>query len=158
MRPATVDSVAGAHNDQLMTLDEPVSATFVRALSGLRKTPLGTTSPRHAQMRDLRMVGTKLWHVLLPKGGSQDTLKALRDWDLCAWPVALCGSALPAHWSALPLLDTGGPLLLCLALSISISASASVDQTSLVFAAVFVLVWSGAAVVSLNAQLLGGSM
>ncbi len=52
----------------------------------------------------------------------------------------------------------GGPLLLCLLLSIFISASASAGQTSLVFAAVFVLVWAGAGVVSLNAQLLGGNL
>ena len=101
------------------------------------------------------MVGTKLWHVMLPRGGSADTLKALRDWDLCEfWQWCWCAAGPCAHCSVL----TGGPLLLCLLLSICISASATVDQTSLVFAAVFVLVWAGAAVVSLNAQLLGGTM
>jgi hypothetical protein len=104
-------------------------------------------------MRDLKMVGKKLWHVLLPRGGSEATLKALRDWDLCkalhtSFPTALRHGCLLA----------GGPLLLCLLLSIFISASATVGQTSLVFAAVFVIVWAGAGVVSLNAQLLGGNL
>jgi hypothetical protein len=83
-------------------------------------------------MRDLRMVGTKLRQVLLPRESSDATLKALRDWDL---------------W---------GPLLLCLALSLCLTASAPAGQASLIFASVFVLVWAGAAVVTVNAQLLGG--
>jgi hypothetical protein len=104
-------SLPGTGRVHLQTLDEPVSATI---------------------MRDLRMVASKLKHVLVPRGGSQDdTLAALRDWDL---------------W---------GPLLLCLVLA---SVGASEQQTSLVFASVFVLVWAGAAVVTVNAQLLGGSM
>ena len=36
--------------------------------------------------------------------------------------------------------------------------SAKDDQTALVFAAVFVIVWVGAGVVTLNAALLGGKM
>jgi hypothetical protein len=85
-------------------------------------------------MRDLRRVGKKLRTVLLPMQAEADTLKELRDWDL---------------W---------GPLLLCLVLSIITSASAPEGQTSLVFASVFVLVWVGAAVVTINAQLLGANL
>jgi hypothetical protein len=85
-------------------------------------------------MRDLRRVGKKLKTVLVPLGAEADTLKELRDWDL---------------W---------GPLLLCLVLSIITSARAPSGQHSLVFAGVFVLVWVGAAVVTLNAKLLGGKM
>lgn len=48
--------------------------------------------------------------------------------------------------------------MVCLALSILLSISAHEDQGSLVFAAVFVVVWCGAALVTLNAQLLGGKM
>lgn len=48
--------------------------------------------------------------------------------------------------------------MVCLALSIMLSFSASGDQGALVFAAVFVVVWCGAALVTLNAQLLGGTM
>ena len=85
-------------------------------------------------MRDLRRVGTKLRTVLLPMQAEAETLRELRDWDL---------------W---------GPLLLCLVLSIITSSGAPAGQRSLVFASVFVLVWVGAAVVTLNAQLLGGKM
>lgn len=38
------------------------------------------------------------------------------------------------------------------------SVSAPAGQVSLVFASVFVLVWAGSAVVTLNAKLLGGNM
>lgn len=54
--------------------------------------------------------------------------------------------------------DLWGPLLVCLALSIMLSLKAPGDQSALVFAAVFVVVWCGAALVTLNAQLLGGKM
>ena len=91
--------------------------------------PISTTF-----MRDLKRVGKKLKTLLLPFSTEADTLKELRDWDL---------------W---------GPLLLCLLLSIITSSHAPVGQSSLVFASVFVLVWVGAAVVTLNAKLLGGKM
>ena len=54
--------------------------------------------------------------------------------------------------------DLWGPLLLCLVLSVSMSLGAKDDQKALVFAAVFVIVWCGAAVVTLNAALLGGKI
>ena len=82
--------------------------------------------------RDLREVGAKLKLVLLPRASQHGVLDRLKEWDL---------------W---------GPLAVCLALSIALSASAPASQASLVFASVFVVVWVGAAVVTLNAQLLGG--
>jgi len=86
-------------------------------------------------MRDLRSVWEKLKIVLLPLGQSRDSvLEKLRDWDL---------------W---------GPLLVCLLLSSILSSTAPGDSGSLVFAAVFVIVWVGAAAVTLNAQLLGGKI
>ena len=91
--------------------------------------PIATTF-----MRDLKRVAAKLRTVLLPAGQEAETLRELRDWDL---------------W---------GPLLLCLLLSIITSLRAPAGQQSLVFAGVFVLVWVGAAVVTLNAKLLGGKM
>jgi hypothetical protein len=128
---AATDAVSSA--PQLQTLDEPVVTTIAR---------------------DLKMVARKLKVVLLPTtaaagelasplpggggpsatSGSQVTLKVLREWDL---------------W---------GPLLLCLALSIILSLNAPTGQTSLVFASVFVTIWAGAAIVTVNAKLLGGKM
>ncbi|TPX69946.1 hypothetical protein SpCBS45565_g02123 [Spizellomyces sp. 'palustris'] len=82
-------------------------------------------------LRDLRSIWGKLRQVLVPK---QDSKNILRDWDL---------------W---------GPLLLCLALSIRLSIMAPQAQKPQVFTAIFVIVWCGAAVVTLNSKLLGGTM
>jgi len=90
------------------TLDEPVTTTI---------------------LRDVKKIGVKLWHVILPRGKAQ---AALRDWDL---------------W---------GPLFLCLALAIVLSAKTK--EHALVFALVFVIVWCGSGVITLNAQLLGGKL
>ncbi|KAK3819899.1 MAG: Yip1 domain-containing protein [Benniella sp.] len=79
-------------------------------------------------LRDLRNVGAKLKQVLYPKG-RKDILK---DWDL---------------W---------GPLLMCLTLSIVLSMRAPQDQKITVFTWIFIIVWMGSAVVTVNAKLLGG--
>jgi len=77
--------------------------------------------------------------VAIP-GGAKDTKSELRNWDL---------------W---------GPLILCLVLAILLSTGAghhevkgkaADDQSTAVFASVFVIVWIGAAVVTVNAVLLG---
>jgi hypothetical protein len=90
-------------------------------------------------MRDVRQVGTKLRYVLVPTLPTAEAIAELRNWDL---------------W---------GPLLLCLALSVLLSsgyarAGGGEGQASQVFAWIFVLVWAGAALVSLNARLLGGNV
>ncbi|GMI26116.1 hypothetical protein TrCOL_g12170 [Triparma columacea] len=92
-------------------------------------------------MRDLRQVSSKLRVVLIPSKKNtissrydhEEVLKQLKDWDL---------------W---------GPLLVCLLLSIFLSVDAG-SQGALVFSAVFLVVWSGAAIVTINAQLLGGTI
>mmetsp|Transcript_11713 Transcript_11713/g.38543 ORF Transcript_11713/g.38543 Transcript_11713/m.38543 type:complete len:193 (+) Transcript_11713:29-607(+) len=85
-------------------------------------------------MRDLREVGAKLKLVVLPRASQAGVLDRLKEWDL---------------W---------GPLLVCLCLSMTLCAAAADKQRALVFAAVFVVVWAGAAIVTLNAQLLGGTI
>ena len=80
------------------------------------------------------MVMDKLKVVLVPLSQQGESLKKLREWDL---------------W---------GPLLVCLLLSMVLSITAPENSASLVFAAVFVIVWCGAAIVTLNAQLLGGTI
>jgi hypothetical protein len=64
----------------------------------------------------------------------QKVIQSLKDWDL---------------W---------GPLVLCLALAVLLSLKAPTNQSSLVFAAVFCSVWAGGTVVTVNAQLLGGTI
>mmetsp|Transcript_40345 Transcript_40345/g.126192 ORF Transcript_40345/g.126192 Transcript_40345/m.126192 type:complete len:113 (+) Transcript_40345:181-519(+) len=81
-------------------------------------------------MRDLRQVADKLKVVLLPREDQEGVVQKLKDWDL---------------W---------GPLLVCLTLSLLLSVTAPESQKALVFASVFFVIWCGAAVVTLNAQLL----
>ncbi|KAH9593438.1 Yip1 domain [Trypanosoma melophagium] len=82
-------------------------------------------------LRDAIAIGRKLLIVLVPPMGSE---KELRDWDL---------------W---------GPLLLCLLLAIILAGTAGENQGGLIFSAVFVLVWVGASVVTLNAKFLGSKV
>merc|ERR1712196_35705 len=83
-------------------------------------------------MRDVRMVAHTIGFVVYPRAGSMKELS--RNWDL---------------W---------GPLVLCLFLSIVLSMNAPDDQKALVFAAVFVIVWLGSAIITINALLLGGTL
>ncbi|XP_018558709.1 protein YIPF6 [Lates calcarifer] len=83
-------------------------------------------------LRDLRAVGNKFIHVLYPKRSSA----LLRDWDL---------------W---------GPLLLCVTLALLLQGGAadSDDQGGPQFAEVFVIVWFGSIIITLNSKLLGGTI
>merc|ERR1712050_767538 len=55
--------------------------------------------------------------------------------------------------------DLWGPLLLCLSLGLILALQApSPDQASYAFADIFVIVWVGSAVVTLNALLLQGKV
>eukprot|EP00415_Alexandrium_ostenfeldii_P002931 UN2931 len=84
-------------------------------------------------MRDIRSIRDKLVFVMMPMGFSDHAAAhRLKDWDL---------------W---------GPLLLCLALGLILAAQVPSSQASYAFADVFVIVWVGSAVVTLNALLLQG--
>ncbi|CAG8454376.1 2029_t:CDS:2 [Ambispora leptoticha] len=83
-------------------------------------------------LRDLRNIALKLQQVLHPKA-RRDVLKD------CKW-------------------DLWGPLILCLALAIILCMNAEANQEVYVFTGVFVIVWCGAAIVTVNAKLLGGSV
>ncbi|KAJ2949982.1 hypothetical protein O0L34_g11315 [Tuta absoluta] len=94
------------------TLDEPIKETF---------------------LRDLRAVGNKFYHVLIPR----EKTSLLKEWDL---------------W---------GPLLLCTLMATILQGAERADNTNdggPEFAEVFVMVWLGAAVVTLNSKLLGGNI
>lgn len=85
-------------------------------------------------MRDLRSIGLKLKYVMMPQA-REDKAQGLKQWDL---------------W---------GPLFLCLALGIMLSLQAeSSNQAGMAFALVFIIVWVGSAVVTLNAVLLRGKI
>lgn len=82
-------------------------------------------------LRDARGVGRKMLVVVWPSMGND---RELRDWDL---------------W---------GPLVLCLVLASILAANAQSDQAGLIFSAVFLLVWLGGIVVTLNAKFLGSKL
>lgn len=109
-------NIPSAHpggNMEFNTLDEPIRDTF---------------------MRDLRAVGNKFYHVLIPR----EKTSLLKEWDL---------------W---------GPLLLCTLMATILQGSASRADNSNdggpEFAEMFVLVWIGAGVVTANSKLLGGNI
>ncbi|XP_005179878.1 protein YIPF6-like [Musca domestica] len=82
-------------------------------------------------LRDVRAVGVKFYHVLYPKEKSS----LLKDWDL---------------W---------GPLVLCTFMATILQGSSVGDYDGgPEFAQVFVIVWIGAAIVTLNSKLLGGNI
>lgn len=53
--------------------------------------------------------------------------------------------------------DLWGPLFICMSLAVLLSLKAH-DEASLVFSVIFVIMWLGAAVVTVNGQLLGGRL
>ncbi|ELU08910.1 hypothetical protein CAPTEDRAFT_178326 [Capitella teleta] len=85
-------------------------------------------------MRDARAVGKKFLHVLYPK----ESRSLLREWDL---------------W---------GPLVLCVFLAMMLQGSTEtandLNDGGPQFAEVFVIYWVGAAIVTMNTKLLGGSI
>jgi len=54
--------------------------------------------------------------------------------------------------------DLWGPLVFCLLLSMLLSFAAGGEQSTVVFAGVFTLVWVGEALVTVQIRLLGGNM
>jgi hypothetical protein len=84
-------------------------------------------------LRDVANVGIKLCHVIFPFWGSVKRMNRLQDWDL---------------W---------GPLILSFILA-SILTIAAGNQEGLIFTTVFVVVWLGSGVVTINAILLGGKV
>uniref|UniRef100_A0A8C1PSA1 Protein YIPF n=1 Tax=Cyprinus carpio TaxID=7962 RepID=A0A8C1PSA1_CYPCA len=83
-------------------------------------------------LRDLRAVGQKFVHVLYPKKSSA----LLKDWDL---------------W---------GPLLLCVTLALMMQGGSadSGEDGRPQFAEVFVIIWFGSVIITLNSKLLGGTI
>ncbi|KAF6023178.1 YIPF6 [Bugula neritina] len=99
---------------QPSTLDEPVSTTI---------------------KRDLKMIGEKFFHVLVPRQSS----KLLKDWDL---------------W---------GPLVLCMFMAMMLQNKQSLEDMKSKdggpeFATFFVIYWAGALIITINTILLGGSI
>ena len=54
--------------------------------------------------------------------------------------------------------DLWGPFLFCLMLAIVLSSVTNADDNTLLFETVFIIVWLGGAIISINGQLLGGTI
>eukprot|EP00545_Synedropsis_sp_CCMP1620_P005730 CAMPEP_0119012790 /NCGR_PEP_ID=MMETSP1176-20130426/7596_1 /TAXON_ID=265551 /ORGANISM="Synedropsis recta cf, Strain CCMP1620" /LENGTH=240 /DNA_ID=CAMNT_0006965817 /DNA_START=58 /DNA_END=777 /DNA_ORIENTATION=+ len=118
------------------TLDEPVIETI---------------------MRDVRAVGTKLKVVMLPldrNGAFGYTGLSSQESE----PTENLGENQKKVLDQLKDWDLWGPLIVCLTLSVILSFKAPTNQAALVFASVFLLVSVGSAAVTMNAQLLGGTI
>ena len=82
-------------------------------------------------LRDIKQIFIRIRYVVFPFGSGT---KRLKNWDL---------------W---------GPLVLCICLSWTLSAGAPSIAANDIFGTVFCLIWVGASIVTLNAQILGGDV
>ncbi|KAL7531490.1 hypothetical protein ACHAXR_004075, partial [Thalassiosira sp. AJA248-18] len=88
----------------------------------------------HCRKKPFGYVGVLQEEDVEPSDGQRNVLNQLRDWDL---------------W---------GPLFVCLSLALILSTKAPAKQTSHVFTTVFIVMWVGSLVVTINAQLLGANI
>ncbi len=54
--------------------------------------------------------------------------------------------------------DLWGPFVFCLMLAVVLSSATNAEDKTLLFEIVFIIVWVGAGVISINGKLLGGKM
>jgi hypothetical protein len=54
--------------------------------------------------------------------------------------------------------DLWGPFVFCLMLAVIFSSATNAEDNTLLFEIVFIIVWVGAGVISINGKLLGGKM
>lgn len=152
------------------TLDEPVMDTVLRDLRAvaLKLRVVMLPLDRQSTLGQLEYVGVKTAAVGVPSASNDDDnnnegftidgeLEVVDDDDVDA-DADLVGENQKAVLRSLREWDLWGPLLVCLALSSLLSLEATVEQASAVFATVFSTFWVGAAVVTVNARLLGGSV
>jgi protein YIPF6 len=110
------------------TLDEPVYMTMVCYHLFLSLSLyLANVFLPVKKWRDLKMIGIKTFHVLLPTGRGP---KILHDWDL---------------W---------GPLVYCFVFATLLAVASSSEQHGIVFLGIFTIIWLGAGFITVNAKLL----
>ena len=146
---ATLDIFGGDGNDNVVlegSLSAPSGASSgSAAVSGTSSVPINDVNTldepvRETILRDVKAVGQKFLHVLYPV----EKKSLLRDWDLWG-PLILCtlmATLLQGHETEVK--DGGGA---------GVPGDGGPE-----FAEVFVIVWVGALIVTLNTKLLGGSI
>lgn len=114
-------------------------------------------------LRDVRAVTAKLKVVLQPIDYSSRLLSTVsytrvETSDPSQEPSVLLTDHDKSVLQKLKDWDLWGPLVLCLSLAVLLSFRSPPGQAALVFAALFCAVWVGGTVVTINAQLLGGTI
>lgn len=105
----------------------------------------------YLQLRDIRAVGVKFYHVLYPKEKSSLLKDCKHSESVPSRMIPICLFLFSG--------DLWGPLVLCTFLATILQGNAdSAYDGGPEFAQVFVIVWIGAAIVTLNSKLLGGNM
>lgn len=118
------------------TLDEPVTATLMRDIRGVghRLRQVIWYSPA-TSLREARGLGPdSVGGFGYDPDAANNSQMIKQDWDL---------------W---------GPLVFCLFISVTMSMLAPNHQSSEVFAGVFILIWMGQVIATLNIRLLGGEI
>ncbi|XP_012252149.1 protein YIPF6 isoform X2 [Athalia rosae] len=128
------------YDDTVYAVDDPQHVEGEMTVGSRQKSNIGEPDfntldepIRETILRDVRTVGRKFYHVLYPK----EKKSLLKEWDL---------------W---------GPLVLCTFMATILQRSDSTDDVNdggPEFAEVFVIVWIGSMIVTLNSKLLGGNI
>lgn len=155
--PAWADPNSNADRASTQVIsDQDVQNMLLQPFSTLDEPVLETI------MRDVRAVGNKLKIVMKPLDKSVSPfgymgVETSDNSDSQNQQLEL-GENQRAVIEELREWDLWGPLVICLALSVVLSFKAPTNQASAVFAVVFMAIWVGSAVVTFNAQLLGGTI
>jgi protein YIPF6 len=155
------------------TLDEPVSETIMRDVRAVASKLRIVLSPLNQQSSNLFSAAAYGLVSTVDQGGGATSSSSPGDANGASAATTTAG---PSNSSSdqqqhqqlsdvdrqmineLKDWDLWGPLVLCLTLAVTLSFKAPTNQSSMVFAAVFCAVWIGSTVVTVNAQLVGGTI
>lgn len=152
------------------TLDEPVRETIMRDVRSvmLKLKVVMLPLDRQSTLGQLEYIGIKSSSTMVSDtpnafnntvGDNEFTIDGGdNENDIAEDESNMVGDNQKAIIRSLREWDLWGPLIICLALSVLLSLESTVEQASAVFATVFMLVWVGASIVTVNAQFLGGSI
>jgi protein YIPF6 len=126
------NSLTPVYNYSVVSTSDPTTTTTTTTTTAASTTTMdanGTTTTTNTTPSTTSQQQTPIL-----SDDDRNIIKQLKDWDL---------------W---------GPLVLCLLLGIVLSMSAPTNQAALTFAAVFISISVGSTIVTINVQLLGGTI
>jgi len=140
------------------TLNEPVAETIMRDIRAVVEKLKIVLKPRDRTVTPFSYDTVASSEAAADGSGNAQTTAQFQLPDQNAMPDAELSENDRNVIRRLKDWDLWGPLVLCLSLSVILSFKAPTDQASTVFAAVFCSVWAGGTVITINAQLLGGTI